>query len=148
MQSSKIIEEGDGSSVVVHWDTAEGEGCVVANRGYNFGVGSLCNAEDTGNGYIFHFPSYTPVYQDNYICLNYAEADYIFQVMKFLGKINKGKTEGKEVKDEKEPSTKKSSRTKPKGKRSSCKETATTVIEDAEQDCNCVVCKKIKQSEY
>lgn len=37
----------------------------------------VAKCKDTGNGYIFKFPSWSCVDQDNYVCLNYAEAEYI-----------------------------------------------------------------------
>lgn len=34
----------------------------------------LCKLKDTGNGFIVKFPSWNSTTQDNYICLDYAEA--------------------------------------------------------------------------
>jgi hypothetical protein len=41
----------------------------------------LAKMKDTGNGFIFKIPSYGSTVQDNYICLDYAEADYIRQLL-------------------------------------------------------------------
>lgn len=54
---------------------------VVAKCGYNPGVDLLCKMKDTGNGYIFKFPSYNSVQQENYICMDYDEAEYIWQIL-------------------------------------------------------------------
>ena len=34
----------------------------------------LCRVENTGNGYIAHFPAHSSPYQDYYVCLDYAQA--------------------------------------------------------------------------
>lgn len=48
---------------------------------------NLCVVEDTGNGYIAHFPSFTSTQQDHYVCLDYAQAEYLMQaVAELLGK--------------------------------------------------------------
>jgi len=42
---------------------------------------------DTQNGYICKFPSYNSVSQDYYVCLDYAQAEYLYLVLKeALGK--------------------------------------------------------------
>ena len=47
---------------------------VVAGKGY-YRVGeTLCQLENTGNGYIAKFPSHSATYQDYYVCLDYAQA--------------------------------------------------------------------------
>jgi hypothetical protein len=59
--------------------------CIVsANKGYQSEVDTLCELKDTGNGYIAYFPTYTSVEQDNYICMDYAEADYLLKALTFL----------------------------------------------------------------
>ena len=50
---------------------------LIALEGYGEGVSTLAKLTDTGNGYIFKFPTYTSTDQTNYICMDYAEADYI-----------------------------------------------------------------------
>lgn len=55
---------------------------------------NLCVVEDTGNGYIAHFPSFTSTQQDHYVCLDYAQAEYLMQaVAEFIGKEVVGKDE-------------------------------------------------------
>lgn len=46
---------------------------VISETGYNTGAAS-CVLQDTGNGYIAHFPSDDPTRQDYYVCLDYAQA--------------------------------------------------------------------------
>jgi hypothetical protein len=47
---------------------------VCAGYGYNKPSNTLCHMEDTGNGYIAHFPSHSVTRQDYYVCLDYAQA--------------------------------------------------------------------------
>jgi hypothetical protein len=59
--------------------------CIVAaHKGYSNHVKNLCELKDTGNGYIAYFHTYNCVDQDNYICMDYAEADYLFKALTFL----------------------------------------------------------------
>ncbi len=46
----------------------------------------LCHITDTGNGFIAHFPSYSSCHQENYICMDYAEADYLLKLLSFIKK--------------------------------------------------------------
>jgi len=46
--------------------------------------GIVCNTTDTGNGYIFHIPSFSRAIQENYICVGYDEAEYIYETMKVI----------------------------------------------------------------
>jgi hypothetical protein len=63
----------------------EDDYCIVAaNHGYSCAVENLCELKDTGNGYIAYFPSYSSVNQDNYICIDYSEADYLLKALTFL----------------------------------------------------------------
>jgi len=63
----------------------EDDYCIVsAHKGYNTNVENLCELKDTGNGYIAYFPTYSSVNQDNYICMDYAEADYLLKALTFL----------------------------------------------------------------
>jgi len=63
----------------------EDEYCIVsAHKGYTTNVENLCELKDTGNGYIAYFPTYSSVTQDNYICMDYAEADYLLKALTFL----------------------------------------------------------------
>jgi len=54
-----------------------------AGKGYNSEVGVLCHMEDTGNGFIAFFPSHSPSYQHNYICMDYSEADYLRKLLNY-----------------------------------------------------------------
>jgi hypothetical protein len=42
----------------------------------------IAKMKDTGNGVIIKFPSYSCISQDNYVCLNYAEAEYMYLLLK------------------------------------------------------------------
>jgi hypothetical protein len=50
---------------------------VLTGEGYNKDVEVLAKIKDTGNGFICYFPTYSNTLQDNYICLDYDEAEYI-----------------------------------------------------------------------
>ncbi len=41
----------------------------------------LATVTDTENGYIAHFPSFSSAQQDNYVCLDYSEADYLLHAL-------------------------------------------------------------------
>lgn len=47
---------------------------VSAGRGYHPSTDVLCTVENTGNGYIAHFPSHSDMRQDHYVCLDYDQA--------------------------------------------------------------------------
>ena len=47
---------------------------VLAGQGYYHKGETLCQLEDTGNGYIAKFPSTRATHQDYYVCLDYAQA--------------------------------------------------------------------------
>lgn len=51
---------------------------VKADKGYNKGLSTLCKLTDTGNGYIAKFPSHSNCFQDQYVCLDYDEAEYLY----------------------------------------------------------------------
>jgi hypothetical protein len=54
--------------------TRHGDEAVVrGGRGY-YDKPLLCTVENTGNGYIAHFPSHSSARQDYYVCLDYAQA--------------------------------------------------------------------------
>ena len=61
--------------------------CLSPVKGYADHVDILCTLQDTGNGYIAHFPSYSSVEQDNYICMSYAEADYLRKMLTYIMKV-------------------------------------------------------------
>jgi hypothetical protein len=85
-QVKDIIFEDKGEDTSERVCYEEGtENCIVsAHKGYNADVDVLCKVTDTGNGYIAYFPTYSSVIQDNYICMDYAEADYLFKALTFL----------------------------------------------------------------
>jgi hypothetical protein len=77
-------DKGEDTSERVCYEEGT-ENCIVsAHKGYNADVDVLCKVTDTGNGYIAYFPTYSSVIQDNYICMDYAEADYLFKALTFL----------------------------------------------------------------
>jgi len=41
----------------------------------------LAKMKDTGNGFIFKLPSWTSTNQDNYVCLDYSEAEYMRELL-------------------------------------------------------------------
>ena len=47
---------------------------VVAGQDYHHVGRTLCQLDDTGNGYIAKFPSHRTTHQDYYVCLDYAQA--------------------------------------------------------------------------
>ena len=47
---------------------------VLAGIDYYHNGETLCQLEDTGNGYIAKFPSNRATHQDYYVCLDYAQA--------------------------------------------------------------------------
>lgn len=47
---------------------------VRGKDGYPKDLAPLCIVENTGNGYIAHFPSHSHMRQDHYVCLDYDQA--------------------------------------------------------------------------
>lgn len=80
-----VTEEEDGCSERIR---VSGENFYYLHpeRGYADHVDILCSIEDTGNGYIAFFPSHASHTQDNYICMDYAEADYLLKLLSFIKK--------------------------------------------------------------
>ena len=76
------FDDGDGTTEYITED--DGTTYLRAGQGYSPGVAILSTATDTGNGFIFYFPSHSNCIQDNYICMDYAEADYIRKMLCFL----------------------------------------------------------------
>lgn len=56
----------------------------IAGPGYCNPGKKLARIRDTGNGFIVRFYSHSNVEQDNYICLNYAEADYLRRMLNYI----------------------------------------------------------------
>ena len=47
---------------------------VRGGDGYYKSASPLCIVENTGNGYIAHFPAHSNHRQDHYVCLDYDQA--------------------------------------------------------------------------
>ncbi len=68
---------------------------IKAGEGYSriCGEKTLLKLKDTGNGFIAKIPSFSSCYQDNYICLDYAEAEYLMYALEVWYKEHKAKTD-------------------------------------------------------
>ncbi len=77
-----VYDDGEGTQERVSGSSDDGY-YLNAEYGYNQDVDLLCKVEDTGNGYIAYFPTYSSVGQNNYICMDYVEADYLFKILKY-----------------------------------------------------------------
>ena len=68
----KAIYTSDGTAQIVErqGDIAE----VTTGPGYAWPGETLCKVQNTGNGYIAHFPAPNCTMQDYYVCLDYAQA--------------------------------------------------------------------------
>jgi hypothetical protein len=68
----KAIHTSDNTeqSVFRTDDTA----AVITGKGYHHPGELLCRVDNTGNGYIAHFPAPNFTTQDYYVCLDYAQA--------------------------------------------------------------------------
>jgi hypothetical protein len=64
---------------------------VMAESGYNPGVKELLTLADTGNGLVSLCHSYASYKQDNYVCLDYAEAEYLYYAIGEALKLRKKK---------------------------------------------------------
>ena len=75
--SKKRLVEEDGSSYVLK----QKAGVVTAktNTGYQPNVDKLMKLTNTGNGYIAKFYGLGSVQQDYFVCLDYAQAEYMMQ---------------------------------------------------------------------
>ncbi len=89
MVAANEIEEEDGCSEIAE-KLDDNLYCLSPLKGYCDHVDILCTVNDTGNGYIAHFPIHASHTQDNYICMDYAEADYL---LKLLIHIHKEKSQ-------------------------------------------------------
>ena len=70
-------EDGLTCKAVVKGNTIK----IKAVSGYCQGVDTLLKLTDTGNGFIAKVPSCSFTKQDNYICLGYDEADYLYKAL-------------------------------------------------------------------
>ena len=68
----KAIYTSDGTEQIVErqGDIAE----VTTSKGYAWPGETLCKVQNTGNGYIAHFPAPNCTMQDYYVCLDYSQA--------------------------------------------------------------------------
>ena len=82
------FDDGEGTTEYV---TEEGDDYhfLRAGKGYASDVDILSTVRDTENGYIFFFPAYNSTSQDNYVCLDYAEAEYIWKLLSYIRKGQK-----------------------------------------------------------
>lgn len=71
----------DGASEVITYNTDKGVAKIKALTGYCKDVNLLAKLKDTGNGYIIKFKNYSFLEQDNYICIDYAEAEYLYKLL-------------------------------------------------------------------
>ena len=67
----KIYISDGTEDIVTRQDNHAG---VIAGHGYQTPGEVRCVVENTGNGYIAHFPANSSTRQDYYVCLDYAQA--------------------------------------------------------------------------
>ena len=60
---------------------------VIASDGYTQPNSTLIKVKDTGNGLIAKFPAWRNIEQDYYVCLDYAQAAYLFEALKEYDKM-------------------------------------------------------------
>lgn len=85
LMAGELFDEGEGTEEYVT-DDSEDTLCLMAGKGYCSNVGLLSSVKDTENGYIFYFPSYSSANQENYVCIDYAEAEYMRKLLTYLHK--------------------------------------------------------------
>ena len=56
---------------------------IIADKGYCPEIQGkvICKLTNTGNGFIAKFKSHTSSIQDNYVCLDYAEAEILHKAL-------------------------------------------------------------------
>lgn len=56
---------------------------LIAGSDYNSNVVGtpVATVKDTGNGLIFKFPTHSSINQDNYVCIDYSEAHYMWLLL-------------------------------------------------------------------
>lgn len=85
LTAGELFNEGDGTEEYVTTGS-EDTLCLMAGKGYCSDVGLLSSVKDTENGYIFYFPSYSSTNQENYVCIDYVEAEYMRKLLTYLHK--------------------------------------------------------------
>ena len=61
---------------------------VIAGADYTYPGSVRVKVRDTGKGFIAKFPEqYTDVRQDHYVCLDYAQANDLYQALKEYDKM-------------------------------------------------------------
>jgi hypothetical protein len=88
MTKRYIISESDVASV----EKTRGTTSVCAVTGYARDVDELLTLRDTGNGFVSLLHSYSSVEQDHYLCLDYAEAEYLYYAIGEALNLRKKKT--------------------------------------------------------
>ena len=70
---------------------------IIASSGYYGHITgkSLATMKDTGNGYIIKFKSFSSVKQDNYLCMDYSESEYLYSLLKTKFENKNSSTEDK-----------------------------------------------------
>jgi hypothetical protein len=84
-QNGEVFEEDGMVERIIDNDSGDSY-TLKASGGYTPGVDTLCEITDTGNGYIAYVPTYSSTMQDNYICMDYSEADYLRKLLAYIHK--------------------------------------------------------------
>lgn len=78
-EKEEVFEDDGFVETIKHLE--ENVFVLQAGARYDSNVDVLCRLTETGNGYIAYFPSYSPCIQDNYICMDYSEADNLRKLL-------------------------------------------------------------------
>ena len=92
---TKLYRSGSSTLAVTSGDNVVTLRDSIGSLGYTTDENEVAAIlTDTQNGYICKFPSFNSVSQDYYVCLDYAQAEYLYLVLK--------ETVGKNIKRVKE----------------------------------------------
>ena len=92
---TKLYHSGSSTLAVTSGDNVVTLRDSIGSLGYTTDENEVAAIlTDTQNGYICKFPSFNSVSQDYYVCLDYAQAEYLYLVLK--------ETVGKNIKRVKE----------------------------------------------
>jgi hypothetical protein len=80
MHFEQVLVTEDGTTFAVKKEVTT-KVVVKTKEGFCEKNKDLCVVEDTGNGYIACFPGFTSTQQDHYVCLDYAQADYLLNAL-------------------------------------------------------------------